>query len=101
GPIGQAHIVESSLPPENGGALKCPQEKPFGNDWCAVAGGSFIDLILEDVFGLTAGFDGTLQAHSRISLFDPDAALSGFRCHNALYRVDRHGPRREGKVTTP
>jgi hypothetical protein len=58
-------------------------------------------MILGDVFGLTAGFDGSLQSHSRTVLFDPDAALSGFRCHNVLYRVDRHGPRREGKVNTP
>ena len=100
GPFGQAHIVESVMPPENGGALKCPSEKPYGNDWCAVAGGSFIDLILEHVFGLTPGLDGALEAHSQLALFDPDAALTGFRYHDALYRVDRHGARREEKVST-
>ena len=38
GPYGQAHIVETVFPPENGGAFKCPLEEPYGNDWCEVGG---------------------------------------------------------------
>ena len=99
GPFGQAHVVESVMPPENGGALKCPSEKPYGNDWCAVAGGSFVDLILQDIVGLNPGLDGSLEARSRLALFDPDAAVTGLRCHNALYRADRQGARREERET--
>ena len=93
GPFGQAHIVETVVPPENGGALKCPPEQPYGNDWCEVSGGSFIDLILEDVFGLNPQLDGNLAVRPRLALFDPGAALSGFRFQGKYYDVDAQGTR--------
>ena len=63
GPFGQAHIVETVIRPENGGALKCPPEQPYGNDWCEVSGGSFIDLILRT---FSASIRGS-KAISRLS----------------------------------
>ncbi len=93
GPFGQAHIVETVVRPENGGALKCPPEQPYGNDWCEVSGGSFIDLILEDVFGLNPQLDGNLAVRPRLALFDSRTALAGFRCHGKLYDIDAQGAR--------
>jgi hypothetical protein len=96
GPFGQAHVVESAAPPENGGARKCPPEKPWQNHWCEVSGGSFIDLILEDVFGVRPGFEGPPGVRSRMAAFDAGARLEHFRCHGALYRIDGRGANREG-----
>ena len=75
GPFGQAHMAETIFPPENGGAFKCPFEKPYENDWCCVSGGSYTDLVIDSIFGVDFTlFDG-LRVNSRLGDFDPAAEL--------------------------
>ena len=66
-PLGQAHMVDSMFPTPEGAALKAPPEHPYDNEWLALCGCAFGDLITQGVF---AG--GT---HPVNPLFDPDARL--------------------------
>jgi hypothetical protein len=50
GPIGQAHFTEDIQTPVRGGAYKCPEDAPFINDWCAISGGAFSDLVIDSIF---------------------------------------------------
>jgi hypothetical protein len=51
GPYGQAHFIETIFPREKGGAYKSPDDMPYGNDWCCVSGGCFVDLTIDSIFG--------------------------------------------------
>jgi hypothetical protein len=75
GPYGQAHIVETVFPPENGGAFKCPLEQPYGNDWCEVQGGGFTDLVIDSIFGADLTLYDGIRVKSRLGDFDPAARL--------------------------
>ncbi len=79
GPIGQAHFVESAFPLENGAACKCPTDAPYLNDWCCIAGGGFVDLVIDTIFGadLTL-FDG-LKTRPHLADFDASARLVNLR----------------------
>jgi hypothetical protein len=91
GPFGQAHIVETAFPPENGGALKSPFEDPFFNDWCNVSGGSFTDLVIDSIFGadLTL-YDGT-RVMSHVADFDPEAKLLDLNYQGKSYTITGQG----------
>jgi hypothetical protein len=75
GPYGQAHIAETVFPPEHGGAFKCPIEQPYENDWCEVAGGSYIDLVIDSIFGADLTLYDGIRVKSRLGDFDPAARL--------------------------
>jgi hypothetical protein len=91
GPIGQAHIVETVFPTENGGAYKCPMDQPYGNDWCEVSGGSYVDLVIDSIFGANLTlFDG-LQVHSRLVDFDPAAKLLNINYQGKSLAITQHG----------
>ena len=91
GPYGQAHMVESIFPPENGGAFKCPRERPYDNDWACVSGGSFVDLVIDTIFGVDLPLHGEPQAHSRVLDFDSQARLLNLRHQGRLYEIDHLG----------
>jgi hypothetical protein len=90
GPYAQAHIVESVFPPESGGAMKSPLEKPYDNDWAVVSGGSYTDMVIDSVFGadLTL-FDG-IRVKSRLVDFDPEAKLSQVSYQGKRYTITQH-----------
>lgn len=90
GPIGQAHFIEDVFPPLRGGAFKCPNDPPYLNEWCCIAGGAFTDLVLDTVFGIDATLDGP-SAHPRLSHFDPNAKLHGLRIQKKDYIVSSSG----------
>ncbi len=90
GPIGQAHFIEDVFPPLQGGAFKCPNDPPYLNEWCCIAGGAFTDFVLDTLFGITAGLNG-LTARPRLSHFDRRAALHGLRVQSKSYTVDSAG----------
>ncbi len=75
GPFGQAHIAETVFPPESGGALKCPLEQPYGNDFACVSGGSFMDLIIDTIFGADLTLHDGISVKSHLADFDPAAKL--------------------------
>ena len=91
GPIGQAHIVETVFPPENGGAFKCPIEQPYGNDWCIVSGGSFTDLVIDSIFGADLSLSDGIRIQSRLTDFDPNAKLMKVHYQGKGYTIGRSG----------
>ena len=90
GPIGQAHFVEDVWQPLNGGAFKCPNDPPYINEWCCIAGGAFSDLVLDTIFGVDAGLDA-IQTRPQLAQFDPHAELHGFRHHGKQFRITGTG----------
>lgn len=90
GPIGQAHFIEDVWPPLHGGAFKCPNDPPYLNEWCCVAGGAFTDLVLDTIFGVKVSLDA-LTVQSQLAHIDPRAELRGFRQHDKQYVVTRSG----------
>jgi hypothetical protein len=91
GPFGQAHIAETIFPTENGGAFKCPLEQPYGNDWCCVSGGSFMDLVIDSIFGADFTLYDGLQVKSRLADFDPNAELRNVNYQGRSYVVSSRG----------
>jgi hypothetical protein len=91
GPFGQAHIVETIFPPENGGAFKCPLEQPYGNDWCCVSGGSFTDLVIDTIFGADLTLHEGIHVNSRLADFDPAASLVNVHYQGKKFNVTRDG----------
>jgi hypothetical protein len=91
GPIGQAHFVETVFPLEHGAAYKCPNDAPYINDWCCIAGGGFTDLVIDTVFGadLTL-FDG-LKTQSKLADFDSKARLVNLRHQGKKYVISAKG----------
>lgn len=90
GPIGQAHFVEDVWPALKGGAFKCPNDPPYINEWCCIAGGAFADMVFDTLFGVNLSLDG-LRVESRLAQFDPKAELRGFRHQDKTYLINSHG----------
>jgi hypothetical protein len=90
GPIGQAHFIEDVWPPLKGGAFKCPNDPPYINEWCCVAGGAFTDMVIDTIFGVNVSIDG-LTVHSHLAEFDPHAELRGFRQGDKQYLINNKG----------
>ncbi len=90
GPIGQAHFVEDVWPPLKGGAFKCPNDPPYINEWCCIAGGAFADMVLDTLFGVSVSLDD-LSVESRLAQFDPKAELRGFRHQDKTYIISNKG----------
>jgi len=91
GPFGQAHFVESAAPPEAGGARKAPFEMPYITDWAVSSGGSWVDIIIESLFGVQAGiFDG-ISARPQFGPFDNKAELHNLAYQGNFYTVNQTG----------
>jgi hypothetical protein len=91
GPFGQAHIVETVFPPEKGGAMTSPLEQPYGNNWAEISGGSFMDLVIDSVFGANLTLYDGVQVHSRLADFDPGAKLVNLRYRGKGYSITSMG----------
>ncbi len=90
GPFGQAHFVETVVDPIRDGARKVPPEQPYINDWACSAGGSWVQVVLEGVFGVRAGHD-ILTAQPQLDGFDSRSRLIGLRHQGKLYDIDASG----------
>lgn len=93
GPFGQSHFADGVLAPESGGALKAPGEPPWINDWTCSSNGSWVALIVQSVFGVRIGLDGSVMATPRLEGLDPDARLVGLRVQGRTWDVDAGGAR--------
>jgi hypothetical protein len=93
GPFGQAHIAESVLPAEAGGARKASPEFPWINDWACSSGGSWCNIIIESIFGVQATIRDGIRATPKFGPFDRDARLRGLRYQGRSIDVDRTGIR--------
>ncbi|MBC8401878.1 MAG: hypothetical protein H8E14_10360 [Candidatus Marinimicrobia bacterium] len=91
GPFGQAHFVETAAPFEAGGARKAPPNMPYLTDWAVSSGGSWVNIIIEGIFGVKATiFDG-ITAQSQFGPFDSTAELHGLVYQGRRYSVTRKG----------
>ncbi len=100
GPIGQAHFAETAFPLEHGAAYKSPTDAPYLNDWCCIAGGGFVDLVIDTIFGANLTlFDG-MYTQPRLSEFDPDARLVNLRHQGKNYLVSGKGAALAGLATS-
>jgi len=91
GPLGQAHFVETAVEPDAGGARKSPNEWPWINDWTCSSTGSWVSLVIEAIFGVRVGFDGTVEATPQLAEVDPSARLRGLVIRGQRYDVDATG----------
>ena len=91
GPFGQAHIAETVFPPENGGALKCPLEQPYGNDWCCVSGDSLTDLVINSIFGADLTLYDGIRVKLRLADFGPAARLLNVNYQGKSYVISGRG----------
>jgi hypothetical protein len=91
GPIGQAHFVESVFPLEDGAAYKCPNDPPYINDWCCIAGGGFTDLVIDTIFGADCTLYDGLKAQPKLQDFDANARLINLRHQGKKYELSRDG----------
>ncbi len=91
GPIGQAHFVETVFPLERGAAYKCPNDPPYINDWCCIAGGGFTDLVIDTIFGANFGLFEGMKAQPKLKEFDPNARLVNVRHQAKKYTISATG----------
>ena len=91
GPFSQAHFAEAVVTAVDGGARKAPPEIPYLTDWACASSGAWLQAIIEGVFGVSAGVDGTLTATPHLDGFDRDARLVNLRHQGRLYSVDARG----------
>jgi hypothetical protein len=86
GTFGQAHFVETTFPPDAGGARK----DPVGG-WYEVAGGSFMNLVIDTIFGADLTLDSGIHVNSRLEDFDPSAQLVKLVYQGKDYTISRKG----------
>jgi hypothetical protein len=91
GPIGQAHFVETVFPLEDGAAYKCPNDPPYINDWCCIAGGGFADLVIDTIFGANPTLFEGLTARPQLKDFDGKARLVNLRHQDKRYTISANG----------
>ena len=86
GTYGQAHFVDTTFPPDAGGARK----DPVGG-WYEVAGGNFTNLVIGNIFGAELTVDQGIEVHSRLKDFDPDARLEALNYQGNHYTISAAG----------
>ncbi len=91
GPFGQAHFTDEAAPLEAGGALKPPFEMPYLTDWTVSSGGSWVNIIIESIFGVKATIYNGISARPQFGPFDPKAELHDLVYQGRRYNVDRNG----------
>ncbi len=86
GTYGQAHYVDTTIPPDGGGARK----DPLGG-WYEVAGGSFLTMVIDTIFGADLTLDNGIKVNSRLQDFDPGAELRNLRYQRQTYSISSKG----------
>jgi hypothetical protein len=86
GTFGQAHFVATTFPPDAGGVRKDP-----AGGWSEVAGGCFLNMVIDTIFGAELTLDGGIQVTSRVDDFDPSARLVKLIHQGKDYTISRQG----------
>ncbi len=94
GPFGQAHFIETIFPREKGGAYKSPDDAPYLNDWSCLSGGSFVDLVINSIFGADLTLYDGIKLTSRVTDFDAGAKLTNLNYQGQNHTVSREGAHR-------
>jgi hypothetical protein len=90
---GQAQFAESVVAPEEGGARKAPPDFPYITDWTCSSNGSWVNVVIESIFGVQPSLGGGLTATPQFGAFDPAAELRNVAHQGTLYHVTRAGAR--------
>ncbi|MGH2830749.1 MAG: hypothetical protein ACRDJM_09725 [Actinomycetota bacterium] len=93
GPFGQAQFAEDALEPDAGGARKSSSDFPWICDWACSSNGAWVNVVVESIFGVRAGFEG-IDARPQFGSFDPHARLRNVAWQGSLYDCDARGIRR-------
>ncbi|MEM9996452.1 MAG: hypothetical protein AAF809_02030 [Bacteroidota bacterium] len=93
GPYGQAHFVEVVWPTTDGAATKVPPDEPYINDWTCSSNGSYVNVVIESIFGVRPGLGGPLTAQPQFGPFDPSAELHNVTHQGTRYHITRDGAR--------
>jgi hypothetical protein len=88
GTFGQAHFVDTTFPPDTGGVRKDP-----AGGWSEMAGGSFLDMVIDSIFGADLTLDNGIQVTSRLKDFDPDSKLEKLIYQGRDYTISGAGAR--------
>jgi len=91
GPFAQGHFVEGLVASSHDGAPKGPPQRPYLMDWACASAGSFAGMIIEGLFGVEAGLDGTVRAVPRLAGLDPSARLRRLVVAGHSYDVSAAG----------
>jgi hypothetical protein len=91
GPFGQAHFTEEAIPLERGGARKAPPHPPYLIDWACSSSGAWASLVIESLFGVNVGLDGTVGATPALERIDPGARLRGLVIRGQSHDVTAAG----------
>jgi hypothetical protein len=91
GPFGQAHFVEPVFPAEQGGARKAPGDSPYLNDWCCIAAGSLVDMVIDSIFGADLTLHDGIRVTSRLEHFDPRARLVNLPYQGKSFSISQRG----------
>ena len=86
GPFGQSHLAETTFPPDAGGARKDPE-----GGWYEAAGGSYMNLVIDTIFGADLTLYSGIQVHSRLKDFDPAAQLLSLNYQGKTYAISGEG----------
>ncbi|MGH9616749.1 MAG: hypothetical protein ACRD28_08400, partial [Acidobacteriaceae bacterium] len=79
------------FPPEQGGARKSPEDAPYLNDWCCIAAGSFVDMVIDSIFGADLTLHDGIRVRSRLEHFDPRARLLDLPYQGKNYSISLDG----------
>lgn len=90
GPFGQAHFAEGVIDPVGDGARKVPPEEPYINDWACSSGGSWVELVINGIFGVATDGD-TLTASPQLDGFDRRSRLRGLSHRGRLFDITVDG----------
>jgi hypothetical protein len=82
GTFGQAHFVDTTFPLDTGGVRKDP-----AGGWYEIAGGSFMTLVIDTIFGADMTLDQGVQVNSHLDDFDPSAKLMNLGYQGKMYRI--------------
>ena len=93
GPLGQAHWIETIVPPFKGGAYKCAPHFPYGADWTVASNGAHPAMFIESLFGVNATLNEGLKWNNQWGSLDTNARLENLRYQNKNYCVTRKGIR--------
>ncbi len=91
GPFGQAHFTDEAYEKESGGARKTPYTQPYLTDWMCSSNGSWVNIIIESIFGVKATLFNGISAAPQFEGFDPKSELQNLKYQDKMYNVTSKG----------
>jgi hypothetical protein len=64
---------------------------PYLNDWCCIAAGSFVDMVIDSIFGADLTLNEGIRVTSRLRDFDPQARLVNLPYQGKNFTISQGG----------